>query len=164
MKELLDIFSANQRKFIFGSTTAVITNMGLAVGLYFIPNARVSIIGSILLIAIADNVSDSLGIHIYNEAERFRTPEVWLTTIMNYFTRLVASLVFIIFFIFFPLWWATVTSLIYGYLVLIVVSYFIARERKSNPVLATVEHLIIATAVLVISVILGSFISNGFRY
>ena len=75
----------HERRFIFGATTAVITNMGLVTGLFFSPNAKMNIIGSILVIALADNISDSLGIHIFQEAEKLKIKEVWLSTLTNFF-------------------------------------------------------------------------------
>jgi hypothetical protein len=58
-----EIFRSRKNKFLFGRTAAIITNLGLVVGLFSSLNAKVNIIGSILIIAIADNISDTLGIH-----------------------------------------------------------------------------------------------------
>lgn len=62
-------FQSRKNKFLFGSAAAIITNLGIIAGLFSSHNARGNIIGSILVIAIADNISDTLGIHIYQEAE-----------------------------------------------------------------------------------------------
>jgi len=55
--------------FSFGITSAVITTLGLMVGLYSSTNSRLVVVGGILMIAIADAFSDSLGIHISEESE-----------------------------------------------------------------------------------------------
>jgi len=68
-------------RYIFGATTAIITNMGLVAGLHFGSHAKINIIGSILVIAVADNISDTLGIHIYQESEKVSTKEIWLSTL-----------------------------------------------------------------------------------
>jgi hypothetical protein len=49
---------------------------------------KVGIIGALLVIALADNMSDSFGIHFYQESECVGKREVWLSTFTNFFTRL----------------------------------------------------------------------------
>ncbi len=68
----------------FGSTSAIITNLGLMAGLHSGPHAKGSIIGGILIIAFADNISDSFGIHIFSESEKTDKKEVWTSTLMNF--------------------------------------------------------------------------------
>ena len=52
----------------FGITSGAITTLGLMIGLYSGTNSRGVVIGGILTIAIADSLSDALGIHISEEA------------------------------------------------------------------------------------------------
>jgi hypothetical protein len=61
---------ANPRRYSFGSTAAIVTSMGIIAGLHAAPIPRVSVLTSLLVIALADNVSDSLSIHMYQESER----------------------------------------------------------------------------------------------
>ena len=63
-------FQSQKNKFLFGSTSAIITNLALVVGLEASINAKLNIVASILVIAIADNISDTLGIHIYRRSRR----------------------------------------------------------------------------------------------
>jgi hypothetical protein len=58
-------FNLKKNKFLFGSTAVIITNLALVVGLETSINVKLNIVASILVIAIADNISDTLGIHIY---------------------------------------------------------------------------------------------------
>ncbi|MCX6796546.1 MAG: hypothetical protein NTW06_03550 [Candidatus Falkowbacteria bacterium] len=148
--------------FVFGASSALITNLGLIVGLYLMPNARLNIIGSILVVALADNISDSLGIHIYQEAQKFRSSDVWLATITNFLTRFFVSAIFIVFFLLLPLLAAVCWSLIYGLIFLSLISYRIAQERKVNPWWAIAEHLAIAVVVIVLSRYAGMFIAAKF--
>jgi len=57
----------------FGLTSGTITTLGLMIGLNSGTNSRGIIIGGILTIAIADSLSDALGIHISEEADHTRT-------------------------------------------------------------------------------------------
>ena len=50
--------------FSFGLTSGVITTLGLMVGLHAGTHSRLAVIGGIVTIAVADALSDALGIHI----------------------------------------------------------------------------------------------------
>lgn len=63
-------------RFSFGATSAIITNLGIITGLDTMTNPKLSIIGALLVIALADNLSDSFGIHIYQESEHIGKKEV----------------------------------------------------------------------------------------
>ena len=84
-----------QTKFSFGATSAIITNLGLITGLDKLAHPQLSIITGILIIAVADNIADSAGIHIYQESECLGSKEVWFSTLSNFLTRILVSLAFI---------------------------------------------------------------------
>ena len=150
-------------KFSFGSTSAIITNLALIIGLNTTANAKMAIIGSLLVIALADNISDTLGIHMYQESEGLSQKKVWLQTFTNFFSRLITSLGFILIILIFPLNIAAVISLIYGLLVLSVVSYMISLGKKISPWLPIIEHLVIAVFVIILSNFVGKFVISYFR-
>ncbi|HID20408.1 MAG TPA: hypothetical protein EYP28_05685, partial [Methanophagales archaeon] len=54
--------------FSFGLTSAIITTLGLMVGLHSGTHSKLVVIGGVLTIAIADAFSDALGIHISEES------------------------------------------------------------------------------------------------
>ena len=151
-----------QTRFSFGSTSAIITNLALMAGLHSEFNAKLSIIGGILVVAVADNISDSFGIHIYQESENIETREVWTSTIMNFLSRIIVSLTFIALLVLFPLNKAIIFSIIWGLLLLGIVSYIIARNEESNPYLSIFTHLLIAVLVIFLSNIIGDFLINRF--
>lgn len=115
-----------------------------------------------LVIAFADNISDSLGIHIYQESEGMKSHNVWISTLTNFFSRFLVSLGFIFIIVIFPLNLATTISIIYGLLVISIISYLIAINRKTNPILSIIEHIIIATIVIFLSKYIGEFIVDYF--
>ena len=53
----------------FGLTSGVITTLGLMVGLHSGSHSRAIVIGGIMTIAIADAMSDALGIHVSEESK-----------------------------------------------------------------------------------------------
>lgn len=147
-------------RFSFGATSAIITSLALVTGLDSVNNAKISIIGGLLAIAIADNISDTLGIHIYKEAETTDRKEVYLTTFVNYFTRLFVTMVFVLILLIFPFNVAVILSVIYGLFILSFISYIIAKRKHMDPVETSLKHLVLAIAVIIVSNYLGHLITR----
>ena len=163
MKQLnKEAFQSSKNKFLFGSSAAIITNLGIIAGLLSSHNAKGNIIGSMLVIAIADNISDTLGIHIYQEAEGLRASEVWLSSLTNFLSRFLVSGIFVLLVAILPLKIAAIACLTFSFVVISLISYFIAIYKKRNPFISVFEHLIVAGAVIVISKVLGDFILSHF--
>jgi len=149
-------------RFSFGATSAIITCLAFIVGLASSANPKFTIIGSLLVIAIADNISDSLGIHIYQESDLKKSEIVRTATVFNFITRFCVILVFILFVLFLPLLYALILSIIWGISLLVLLSYYIAREQKVNPYRAIFEHVAIAVTVIIISNYLSEWILSFF--
>jgi hypothetical protein len=152
-----------QTRFSFGATSAIITNLGIITGLDTLTHPKLSIIGALLVIALADNMSDSFGIHIYQESEHLGKKEVWLSTLTNFLTRLFVSSTFIILIIVLPIRLAAVCSVIWGLFVLTVMTYTIEKQRQISPYSAIFVHLTIAVIVVVASNFIGGFVISRFQ-
>lgn len=150
-------------QFSFGTTSAIITNLALIIGLDTATNSKLPIIGSLFVIALADNISDSLGIHMYQESEGLSARRIWFLTATNFFSRFITSLGFILIMLLLPLNTAVYLALIYGLTLLAAVSYIIARSRKMNVSHAIVEHLVIAVTIIFISKMVGGAALKSFR-
>ncbi len=155
-------FILSQTKFSFGATSAIITSLGLITGLRTFASPKLSIVGGLFIIAVADNIADSLGIHIYQEAECLKTREVWLSTFTNFMTRLLVTFTFAFLILFFPLPVAVIASIVWGMALLSLLSYAISKREGKNPYLAILEHIVIASLVIVISSYAGNFFSHQF--
>ena len=151
-----------QTRFSFGSTSAIITNLALMAGLHSEANAKISIVGGILVIALADNVSDSFGIHIYQESEKIETREVWTSTILNFISRVLVSLSFVALISLLPLNVAICASIAWGLLLLALVSYMIAKNEAGNPYLSIFTHVLIAVVVIFLSNVVGDVLIGRF--
>jgi hypothetical protein len=149
-------------KFSFGATSGIMTNLGIIAGLDTLTHPKTSIIGAILVIAIADNISDSMDIHIYKESECSTNREVCFSTLTNFLARLVVSLVFIVFVALLPIKLAVLCSLAWGLGLLAIMSYTSAKERGANTYLAVFEHIIIALVVVITSKFAGQWIIHKF--
>ncbi len=149
--------------FSFGLTSAIITTLGLMVGLEAGTSSRLAVIGGVITIAIADAFSDALGIHISEESENVHTTkEVWTSTISTFGFKAVFALLFIIPIVIFELNMAIIVCVIIGLLMLCVLSYVLARQQKEPPWKIVGEHLLIAVVVIVITHYLGIWIKNTF--
>jgi VIT1/CCC1 family predicted Fe2+/Mn2+ transporter len=151
-----------QTKFSFGATSAIITSLGLITGLDSLSHPKLSIIGGILVIALADNISDSVGIHIYQESECIPDKEVWFSTFSNFLTRILVSLTFIILVLVLPIRLAVSCSIIWGLSLLAFMSYTIAKDRGINTYRAIFEHVGIAIFVTFASSFIGKFLISKF--
>jgi len=137
--------------FSFGAVSAVITCLALIISFDTTNQSKLVVIGSLFVIALADNISDTLGIHIYQEGEFSSFKNVWRATLLNFLTRFGVILVFILFVFSLPPIPAAICSLLYGFLVITIISYLVARKRNLSAKAIIVEHLLIATLVLGLS-------------
>jgi VIT1/CCC1 family predicted Fe2+/Mn2+ transporter len=149
-------------KFSFGITSAVVTSLAFIIGLSGISNPKMAIIGSLLVFAIADNISDALGIHIFQESDLKKPKIVAVSTFYNFFTRLFISAVFIVLVALLPTEYFIVSSLVWGIFLLSILSYKIGKEQKVNPYLTILRHLSIAVVVILVSFFLRTYIMNLF--
>jgi len=149
-------------KFSFGATSAIITCLAFIISLSKITNSKLSIIGSLLVIAIADNISDTLGIHIFQESDLKRSDVVRVSTFFNFLTRFFVILIFILLILFLPVLYGMIFSIVWGISLLTVLSYLIAKEQKINPYKAIFWHVALAVLVIIISNFLSEWIMNIF--
>jgi VIT1/CCC1 family predicted Fe2+/Mn2+ transporter len=149
-------------KFSFGATSSTVTSLGIIFGLLTSSNPQASVIGSLLVIAVADNIADSLGIHIYRESTATKKENTRMFTISNFITRFGITLTFVILFAFLPLEYAAVFCTIIGLGILVFLSYMIGVQCKTSTLREIVIHLGIAIPVIVISHFLGQLIFTVF--
>ena len=149
--------------FSFGLTSGIITTIGLMVGLYSTTHSKTVVIGGILTIAIADALSDALGIHISEEAKgKSSTREIWEATLATFLSKFFFTLTFAAPVLLFELQLAMLVSIIWALLILAILSLTIAKAHKKNPLPIILEHLGITVVVLIATHYLGQMISGYF--
>jgi VIT1/CCC1 family predicted Fe2+/Mn2+ transporter len=147
----------------FGATSGVITTIGLITGLNAGTGSVAAVLGGIFVIAVADAMSDALGIHLAEEADpNATTGHVWAATISTFLNKFIFALSFAVPLLLLPLDTAVAASLIWGMLVIIVLSYFLARAQGARPLMIIGEHLGIATLVVVLSHFIGVWVNATF--
>ena len=147
----------------FGLTSAIITTLGLMVGIYSGTRSRVAVLGAILIIAIADALSDSLGIHMSEESEHKHTPlEIWESTLYTFLSKFIFAATFIVPVIIFDLKLEVFISIIWGLLLLTVFSFYLARDAKTAAWKVILEHIFVAVVVIIATHSVGLFIRRFF--
>lgn len=146
--------------YTFGATSAVITGLAVIVGFSGTANAKVSMLSALLLIAIADNISDSFGIHVHQECQSESVREVRRATFTNFVVRLLVVGVFVLMVLFLPSMLSLVLSMVFGLIVIGLLSYHIAKEQKANPYKVIGQHLLLTVVVMVASFVLKELISG----
>ena len=149
-------------KFSFGATSSTVTSLGIIFGLLTSSNPKASVIGALLVIAVADNIADSLGIHIYRESTATNKENTRMFTISNFITRFGITLTFVVLFVFLPTDYAAISCTAIGFAILVFLSYLIGVQHKTNTLREIGIHLGIAIPVIVISHFLGQLIFSIF--
>lgn len=142
----------------FGLTSAVITTVGLMVGLYSGTNSKTIVLSGILIIAIADAFSDALGIHLVEEGKDGATPkEIWFSTLFTFLAKFIFTLSFVVPVLLFPIQTAIIISLFWGFFLLSALSFVIAKDKGECPFRIISEHIIIATLVITATFYIGKW-------
>lgn len=147
----------------FGLTSGIITTLGLMVGLYSGTHSRLAVIGGILTIAIADAFSDALGIHISEESQKGqRHKAVWEATVATFFSKFLFALTFVVPVLLFELLTAVIVAVVWGFLLLVILNYYLARKNQHSTWKMIFEHLLIAIVVIIITHFVGLWIGTMF--
>lgn len=151
-----------RKGFGFGLTSGIITTLGLIIGLARGTNSKIVVLGGVALIAIADSLSDALGMHVSEEAcgKEFTTKQIWEATISTVFFKFIIAISFAVPILLLTLNKAIIASIIWGIILLTAFSFNIANKRKESPVYAIFEHLTIAVVVIILTYSVGNWIST----
>lgn len=144
----------------FGLTSGIITTLGLLVGLAAGTSSRAPVLGGIFTIAVADSLSDALGIHIAEESEGIHTPrEVWTATLATFVAKLLTALTFAIPVALLDLDVAVAVSIVWGAGALTLLSLDLAQRQGVNARPLVLEHLGVAALVVAATHVVGLTIS-----
>ena len=145
----------------FGLTSGVITTLGLMVGLHSGTHSRTVVIGGIVTIAVADALSDALGIHIAEESKNNGgVSEIWESTIATFVAKFLVALTFVVPVLLLPLKDAMTVSVVWGLTLLSVLSYLLARAQQIPAWKVIVEHVVIGISVIAITHFVGDWIHS----
>jgi VIT1/CCC1 family predicted Fe2+/Mn2+ transporter len=147
----------------FGATSGVITTIGLITGLYAGTDSLVAVLGGIFVVAVSDAMSDALGIHLAQEADPdSSSAHIWAATISTFLTKLFVALTFALPLLFLPLGLAVSVSVGWGLVVIVLLSYYLARTQNAAVLPVVAEHLAIAIVVVILAHFIGVWVQNVF--
>ncbi|MFC1482651.1 hypothetical protein ACFL56_00155 [Candidatus Margulisiibacteriota bacterium] len=147
----------------FGLTSGIITTLGLIVGLHAGTHSKLAVLGGIITIAVADALSDALGIHVSQESHnQYSFKEIWEATFATLISKFIFAITFLIPILLYSFPTAIYISITWGLILLAVASYFIAIKNKDNPIKVIGEHVAIAIIVIILTHYIGEYISKIF--
>ena len=145
----------------FGLTSGVITTLGLMVGLHSGTHSRTVVIGGIVTIAIADAMSDALGIHIAEESKNNGVvSEIWESTIATFVAKFLVAMTFVAPVLLLPLEEAMLVSIVWGITLLTALSYFLAQAQQIPAWKVITEHVVIGVSVIAVTHYVGDWIHS----
>ncbi|MCD6257576.1 hypothetical protein J7J45_05885 [Candidatus Aerophobetes bacterium] len=152
----------------FGLTSAVITSLGMIVGLNSATSSRLAVGAGIIVMAVADGLADAMGLHLAEESEiengkvKHTSKEVWLTTAVTFFSVSGFCSTFAIPILLFPMKLAVFLAISWGILLLVILNFYIARIKKERPLKLILQHILLAIFVIAISYEIGNLIKGKF--
>jgi VIT1/CCC1 family predicted Fe2+/Mn2+ transporter len=147
----------------FGGTAAIVTSVALIFGLDAATATKSTIVSGLLIVALADNLTDALSMHIYEESERRKgTREAFVATWSNFVARFLLALTFVALVLLLPVHWAVAASATWGLALLSLLTWALARERQVSFATELAKHLTAALAVTLASLGIGAFINARF--
>jgi VIT1/CCC1 family predicted Fe2+/Mn2+ transporter len=149
------------RRLSYGGAAGIITSMALINGFTAAETPKATIVGSLLIVAIADNMTDSLSMHIYQESERVSGLDAFRTTLANFLARIVAALSFVALVVLLPPAASAYACIGWGFALLAVLSVLLARVRRASALSEVWKHCAVAAVVIAVSRAIGASISAG---
>ncbi len=147
----------------FGLTSGVITTLGIIVGLHAGTHSKLAVLAGMVVLAIADALSDAIGIHISEEAEgEHTTKEIWEATLFTFSSKFACTLTFVPPFVFLEISTAILASVVWGLLLIVTVSFYTAKLQNRNIPRTIAEHLIVTILVVFFAHLLGDIIYEFF--
>ncbi|MBS7645744.1 MAG: hypothetical protein QW569_05685 [Candidatus Bathyarchaeia archaeon] len=144
----------------FGLTSGIITTLGLIVGLHSGTHSKPVVMGGVLVIAIADALSDSTAMHVSEESEAAHSVrEVWESAVYTFASKLLFALTFLVPILLLDLSLAILASIGWGLFLITLFSIYIARETKAKAYKVILEHMVIAVAVVLATHYIGDLIA-----
>lgn len=147
----------------FGSMDAIITVIGVVVGLGVIGN-RTAVFVGILVAGIANSFGNAWGFHISEETENIHTQrEVWVSTVLSFTGTLVSTLILLIPVLLLPLGQAILASVLIGVVMITIIGLGVGRIRGLEGFgccKLVVEYVSISLLVIAIAYVLGQFASG----
>ncbi|MCX6809771.1 MAG: hypothetical protein NTZ65_03445 [Candidatus Berkelbacteria bacterium] len=149
---------AVRKGFGFGLTSGVIATMGLMVGLDAGTHSSDVVLAGIIVIAIADSMSDAVAIHMSEETDENEAEStIWPETIASFSSKFLVALLFVLPVKFLDLNIAIVFNVILGLVLITILSFIIAKIEKRNVFKMVASHILITVIVIIVTKFAGQW-------
>ena len=143
----------------FGATSGIIATLALIVGLGTLTNSITTALAGIYIVAFSDGLADSLGVHLSQESNhRLKDKEVWAATLYTLLFKIIIAFSFTIPLILFPSLTGIIMCAVWGYFLLGVLSYIVAKRKNEKAIPIIIEHWGIMSFILVITYLIGLYV------
>jgi vacuolar iron transporter family protein len=143
----------------FGATSGIIATLALIVGLGTLTDSISTALAGIYIVAFSDGLSDALGIHLSQESNhKLKDKEVWAATLYTLLFKIVIAFSFTIPLILFPSITGIILCAIWGYFLLGILSYIVAKRKKEKSIPIIIEHWSIMSFILIITYLIGLYV------
>lgn len=156
--------SAIKKGFGFGLTSGIITTLGMMIGLDQGTHSQIVVLAGIGVISITDALSDSVAIFMADEAELQPESSIWQESLSTFFSKFLIGASFALPIIFLDLTLAIITSVVYGLVLITVLSFFIAKWEKRPIAKIVFGHLAVTILVITVSGLVGHFVEDIKRH
>lgn len=146
--------------FSYGGTAGIVTSLSLIIGLNAATATKATIVSGLLIVGLADNLTDALSIHIYQESERLEGRRAFRSTVTNFASRLLVSLSFVLLVVLMPTPSGIHITMAWGLFLIVTLTTIIARERKVSVAVEVFKHVSVALVVIVASKAIGAWITG----
>ena len=116
-------------------------------------------VSALLIAAVADNLTDSLSVHMYQESERLEEREAFVGTLTNFATRFIVCLTFVLIVALFRKHAAAVVGIVWGISLLTALTYILARHRQVSAMSEVGKHLAVAMVIIFVSKSIGHWVT-----
>jgi len=149
--------SAIRKGLGFGMTSGIITTLGLMVGLSRGTHSVPVVVAGIAVIAVTDALADAFAIFMADEAERNSEKSKWQEALSAFAAKFSAGALLALPFFFLLMNQAIIASITLGLILILILTYFIAKSERRPVLKIMFGHLLVAVLVIVIGGLVGQW-------
>jgi VIT1/CCC1 family predicted Fe2+/Mn2+ transporter len=145
----------------FAFTSAVVSILGVLVGLSSATAEKLPVIAGILAVAIADSSADAFGIHSAREVEMdVSQKKIYISTVFTFLVKLISTSVFIIPLLLADLVSGVIIDILFGFCAVFIIGFLLGKRRHENAWKSASLHIGFALIVVIITFTAGQWVKN----
>ncbi len=155
---------------IAGSSSGIIAALGILVGLFAgtmdlsAVDAVLAVVTAIVIVAVADAFASGFGVFLAHRTDpNISYGQAWKASLKMFASKFFIIVQFIIPFLIWPLFDATIVSIVYGLILLGFISSYLAKKQEKKKIYPTILfYLLASTIIMTITYFIGYLIAYIF--